>query len=134
MLVYLEINHFHFSKKPFLKVGNFNLSQKSLKNICKEICNLESFSISMKKIFEVTSEGNLFFSVYHTLGYICDCSQCTNCKMFDISFSKPDCRNYMITQLVYSEDRIIYFLYIFILIYLHTCIHTYRIKRPALIT
>ena len=40
----------------------------------------------------------------------------------------------MITQLVYSEDRIIYFLYIFILIYVHACIYTYRTKRQALIT
>ena len=39
--------------------------------------------------------------------------------MFDINFSKRASRNSVIIYLVYSEDKIIYFLYIFILIYMY---------------
>ena len=39
--------------------------------------------------------------------------------MFDINFSKRPSRNSVIIYLVYSEDKIIYFLYIFILIYMY---------------
>ena len=39
--------------------------------------------------------------------------------MFDINFSKPPSRNSVILHLVYNEDKIIYFLYSFILIYMY---------------
>ena len=38
-----------------------NLSAKSLKNTCKEICILESFSVFMNKIFEIYLWSNSFF-------------------------------------------------------------------------
>ena len=38
-----------------------NLSGKSLKSTCKEICILESFFVSMNKIFEIHLWKNTFF-------------------------------------------------------------------------
>ena len=58
----------------------------------------------------------------HTPGYICDWSLCTILKMFDISFRKPPSRNSMFIHLVYNKDKIISFLYMFIL-------HEYYTKR-----
>ena len=102
-----------------------NPSAKPLKNTCKEICILESFSVSMNKIYEIHLWKNYFFSIYHTPGYVYDCLQYTTLKRFDITFSKPPSRNFVIIHQVYNEDEIIYFLYIFILIYIyHT--HTER--------
>ena len=48
-------------KKSFLKVGE---SAKSLKNTCKEICILESFSVSRNKIFETNLRMNCFFQFF----------------------------------------------------------------------
>ena len=39
--------------------------------------------------------------------------------MFDISFSKPPSTKSMFIHLVYNEDKIISFLYIFVLIYMY---------------
>ena len=44
-----------------LIAGILNLSAKSLKNTCKEICILESFSVSVNKIFEIYLWRNSFF-------------------------------------------------------------------------
>ena len=60
-------------RNPFLRWVVSNLSTKT----CKEIYVLESCSVSMNKIFEVhTCDGILFFffSIHHTLRYICKCS------------------------------------------------------------
>ena len=38
-----------------------------MKSTFKEISNLVSFSVRVKKVFEITSEG-IIYSVYHTPG------------------------------------------------------------------
>ena len=50
--IYLQNFQKTTSKKSNFKII-LNLSAKSLKNTYKEICILESFSVSMKKIFEI---------------------------------------------------------------------------------
>ena len=42
-----------FQENPFLRQVVPNLSTKSLKNTCEEICILESCFLSMSKIFEM---------------------------------------------------------------------------------
>ena len=58
-------------RNPFFKMVIPNLSAKSLKNTCEEICILESFSVSMSKIFEIhLCEGILFFSLPYSWLYL----------------------------------------------------------------
>ena len=47
-----------------------NLSAKSLKNTCEEICILESFFVSMNKTFETCLVRNYFFSLSYSLLYL----------------------------------------------------------------
>ena len=98
-------------KNQFLRQVVPNLSPKFLKNTCREIGILESCSVSMKKTLEIHLWMNSFFQFTVLLVMI------VIVKMFDISFIKPPSRNSMLFHLVYNEDKIIYFLYIFILIY-----------------
>ena len=89
-------------------------------------------NLLFRKLFHFYEENfwnNLWrrscFSVYRTPGYIYVCLQDSTLKIFDISFTKPPSRKCMITHLEYSEDKVIYFLYIFILINTHTHTHTH---------
>ena len=52
-----------FQRNPFLRKVVSNLSTESLKNTCKEICVLESCSVSVNKIFEMHLCRNVFFSL-----------------------------------------------------------------------
>ena len=72
----------------------------------------------------------LFAIVIHLIqtlqpGYIYGCSECTTLKIFDISFSEPPPRNSMFINLVYNEDKIIAFLYI----YIYSNLHVYCIQK-----
>ena len=55
-------------RNPFLRQVVPNLSTESLKNTCKEICILESCSISTNKIFEMHLRRNSYF---FSLSYSC---------------------------------------------------------------
>ena len=48
-------------RNPFLLQVVLNLSTKSFKNTCKEICILESCSLSVNKTFEIHLWRNSFF-------------------------------------------------------------------------
>ena len=116
------------SKKSIFKVGDSESIRKILEEHLQRNLHFrkKAFCICEQNLWN-TPVKELCFSVYHTPGYICDCSQCTTLKMFDISFSKPSSRNSVIIHVAYNEDKIIYFLYIFfnLHIYIHIYIHTY---------
>ena len=145
---------------PVSQVLSFRHTKQISKNVDDTTFKVDD-SESIRKILEKHLQRNLhfrklfciyeqnfwntpvkeyFFSVYHTLGYIYDCSQCTTLKMFNISFSKSPSRKSVIIHHVYNEDKIIYFLYIFILIYiyifmwiLNTCVFVSASEIGALI-
>ena len=96
------------------------LLTKSLKNICKEICIWESFSVLMNKIFEMHQQKNSVFQFIIVRGifFIILNAPLLKC-LTSIFFSKPPSRNSIFIQLVYNEDKIISFLYLFILIYIY---------------
>ena len=83
-------------------------------------------NLHVRKLFSIYEHNfwnapvkEFFFSVYHTPGYICDCSWCTTLKVFDINFSTPPSRNSIFIHLVYNEEKIISSLYIFISFYIY---------------
>ena len=104
------------SKKSIFKVGDSESIRKILEEHLQRNLHFrkKAFCICEQNLWN-TPVKELCFSVYHTPGYICDCSQCTTLKMFDISFSKLLSRNPL------------YFLLhdIYIYIYTHTHTHTH---------
>ena len=100
-----------FQKKSIFKVVVPNLSTKSVKNTCKEICILESCSVSMN-----TCEGIFFFFFQFTILlviFVTVLDAPPSLKIFNIRFSKPTSRNSMFIHLVYNKDKITFFTYLF---------------------
>ena len=111
--IYQQNFHKTTSKKSIFKVGDSESISKILeKHLQRNLHFRQLFCIHEQNIWN-TPVKDFFFSVCYTPGYICDCSQYTTFKLFDISFSKEPSRNSMIIHQMYNEDKIIYFLYIF---------------------
>ena len=118
-------------KKSIFKVVVPNLSTKSVKNTCKEICILESCSVSMN-----TCEGFFFFFFFFfqftilLVIFVTVLDAPPSLKIFNIRFSKPSSRNSMFIHLVYNKDKITFFTYLFQFIcILHKKVSTNALRK-----
>ena len=121
-----------FSKnKSIFKVVVPTLSTKSVKNTSKEICILETCSVSMN-----TCEGIFFcfcfffqFTILRVI-FVTVLDAPPSLKIFTIHFSKPSSRNFMFIHLVYNKDKITFFtnLFQFICI-LHKKVSTNNLRK-----
>ena len=98
----------------------WNLSAKPLKNTCEETHISESCSVSMKKSLNLWTNSFLIYHKRYTpsLLYLW-LFLIPTIKMLYISFSIPLSKKFIFIHLVYNEDKIISFLYRFILTYIY---------------